>query len=213
MKLVAALALAGFCSVNCMAQSRVATIDLRKVFDGYWKRKTAENALQERAADMEKEHKNLLDDYTKGKEEYQAALSGANDQAVSAEERDKRKKSAEEKLRGLKDKEEVIQNYERTARNTLDEQKKRMRDKILDEIKDVLGAKAKASGFSMIVDTAAESLNGTPLVLYSNNENDITDEILKQLNSGAPEAAKPAPADSKKSDTKKSDAKKSDTKN
>jgi len=206
MKLISTLLLAVFCSVSCMAQGRVAKINLQKVFDGYWKRKTAEDTIKERAADMEKEHKNLLDDYTKNKEEYQTALSGANDQTISAEEREKRKKTAEEKLRSLRDKEETIQNYERTARSTLEEQKTRMRDKILAEIKDILAAKAKAAGYSMIIDTAAQSMNLTPIILYSDNENDITDDILKQLNSGAPDTTKTAPAPAP-SDTKKGDGK------
>ncbi len=206
MKLISALLIAVFFSVSCMAQGRVAKINLQKVFDGYWKRKTAEDTIKERAADMEKEHKNLLDDYTKNKEEYQTALSGANDQTISAEEREKRKKTAEEKLRSLRDKEETIQNYERTARSTLEEQKTRMRDKILAEIKDILAAKAKAAGYSMIIDTAAQSMNLTPIILYSDNENDITDDILKQLNSGAPDTTKTAPAPAP-SDTKKGDGK------
>ena len=205
-KLVSVMLLAIFCSLSAMAQGRIGKVNLQKVFDGYWKRKTAEDTVKERAADMEKEHKNLLEDYTKGKEEYQSALSGANDQTVSAEEREKRKKTAEEKLRALKDKEEVIANYERTARSTLEEQKTRMREKILNEIKDVIAAKAKAAGYSTVLDTAAQSMNLTPIVLYSDNENDMTDDILKQLNAGAPDASRTAPASD--SSPKKGDGKK-----
>src|SRR5436190_11979415 len=85
------------------AQGRIATVDLRKVFDTYWKTKQASATLKSKAADMEKEHKNMLDDWKKAKEEYQTLLTGANDQAVSSDERAKRKKSAEDKLRDIKD--------------------------------------------------------------------------------------------------------------
>src|SRR2546426_3086307 len=82
-KIVPGLLLISLLSSSAWAQGRLATIDLRKVFDNYWKTKQADAALKDRAADMEKEHKNMLDDWKKAKEDYQALLAGANDQAVS----------------------------------------------------------------------------------------------------------------------------------
>src|SRR5260370_37205999 len=175
-----------FSTSSSRAQGHVATIDLRKVFDNYWKTKQADAALKDRAADMEKEHKNMLDDWKKAKEDYQGLLGSANDQAVSTEEREKRKKSAEEKLKYIKETEDTIAQYERQARSTLDEQKKRMRDNILGEIRTAVNAKAKSSGFSLVFDTAAESANGTPIILFTSNDNDMTETILTHLNAGAP---------------------------
>ena len=192
---------------SAMAQNRMATVDLRKVFDGYWKKRQAEAALKERQTDMEKEDRNMVDDYKKVKDEYQGLLASANDQAVSTEERDKRKNSAEEKLRRLKEMEETIAQYERQARTTIGEQSQRMRSNILNEIKTVVNAKAKTGGFSLVIDTAAESINNTPVFLYSNGENDITDSVLQQLNATAPsdavKADDKAAVDDKKKDGKK----------
>jgi Skp family chaperone for outer membrane proteins len=89
----------------------------------------------------------------------------------------------------IRESEQSIESYRRQAAATLDEQKRRMRDKILTEIKNVVNSKAKAAGYSMVVDTAAESINSTPVVIYTNNENDITDTVLAQLNAAAPPAA------------------------
>ena len=184
-----------------MAQTKTATIDLRKVFDGYWKKKQAEAALKDRQTDMEKEDRNMVDDYKKAKEEYQSLLTGANDQAVSGEEREKRKTAAEEKLRRLKDMEENISQYERQARTTIGEQSQRMRSNILTEIRNVVNSKAKAAGVSLVIDTAAESINSTPVFLYSSSETDITESVLQQLNSTAP-------ADALKTDEKSTDTEK-----
>jgi outer membrane protein len=193
-----------FMGASAFGQGRNATIDLRKVFDNYWKTKQADAALKDRAADMEKEHKNMLDDWKKAKEDYQGLLSSANDQAVSTDEREKRKKSAEEKLKYIKETEDTIAQYERQARSTLDEQKKRMRDNILGEIRTAINAKAKTAGFSLVVDTAAESANGTPIILFTNNDNDMTQAILDQLNLGAPaETPKLEEKKEEKKDSKK----------
>jgi outer membrane protein len=203
-KFLLGLLLVSIMSGSALAQGRIATIDLRKVFDNYWKTKQADAALKDRAADMEKEHKNMLEDWKKAKEDYQTLLNSANDQAVSVGERDKRKKSAEDKLKFIKETEETIGQYERQARSTLDEQRRRMRDSILVEIRGVLNARAKSSGYNLVVDTAAESINNTPIVLFSNNDNDVTEDILKTLNAAAPPDA---PRTEEKKDSKSGEKK------
>jgi Skp family chaperone for outer membrane proteins len=190
---------------SAMAQGKIGTIDLRKVFDGYWKTKQADAGLKERAADMEKEHKNMIEDLKRAEEDYRGILSSANDQAVSEEERDRRKKSAEEKLRYMEKQRETIGQYERQARTTLDEQRRRMRENILGEIRTVVNGKAKAGSFTMILDTAAESINNTPVVIYTTGENDITEDVLKELNATAPagtDLTKPVTASPDKKDVK-----------
>jgi Skp family chaperone for outer membrane proteins len=186
------------------AQTRVATVDLRKLFDGYWKTKQADAALKDRAADLDKEYKGLRDDHAKSKEEYQKLLADANDQAVSTEEREKRKKAAEAKLKDIKDAEETIGQFERQARTTLDEQRRRMRDNVLGEIRTAINSKAKAGSYALVVDTAAETPNATPVFVYSSVDNDLTQAVLDQINAGAPvETRKPAEAKEEKKDEKK----------
>ncbi|HEX3799860.1 MAG TPA: OmpH family outer membrane protein [Verrucomicrobiae bacterium] len=169
-----------------MAQGRVATIDLRKVFDKYWKREQAEAALKERGTGMDKEYKGFRDDYVKQQDEYTKLVAAANDQSVTAEERDKRKTAAETKLAEIKTTENTMRQFEENAREQLDTSKKRMRDDILKDIRAAISAKAKAAGYSLVIDSAAESINQTPILLYNNGENDMTDTILSQLNAGAP---------------------------
>ena len=206
--IVPALLLVFLMTGSAWGQGRIATVDLRKLFDNYWKTKQADAALKDRAADIEKEHKNMLEEWKKAKEDYQTLLGEANNQTLSIEEREKRKKSAKDKFKQLKDSEDAITQYERSARTTLDEQKKRMRDSILDEIRTTVNGKAKAAAYALVIDTASESANNTPVVLYSNNENDLTETVLSQLNAGAPaDALKPL---DKKTDTK--DDKKKDKK-
>ncbi|MEY2466321.1 MAG: outer membrane protein [Verrucomicrobiota bacterium] len=186
-RFVPVLVLLGLFSTSALAQTRIATVDLRKLFENYYKTKIADTALKDRAAEMDKSHVELLDGWKKAKDEYQKLLASANDQAVSSEEKDKRKKAAEDKLKEIKDTEDNITQFERQARTTLDEQRRRMRDNILVEINAVLKAKAKTGGYTMVIDTAAQTANETPVVLYSvPGDNDLTEFLLSQLNAGAP---------------------------
>ncbi|MDW8310618.1 MAG: OmpH family outer membrane protein, partial [Verrucomicrobiales bacterium] len=160
------------------AQTRVATVDLRKVFDNYWKTKQADAALKDRAADLDKEYKALREDYEKLKQEYQKLRADSEDQAVAAEERERRKQAAETKLKTIKDTEDALLAFERRARATLDEQQRRMRDGIIEEIRNVITARAKSAGYGIVLDTSAQTANLTPIVLFYSPEQDMTAAVL-----------------------------------
>jgi outer membrane protein len=175
------------------AQSRIATVDLRKVFDGYWKTKQAEGALKERAAELAKEINGLKEDLRKGADDYKKLLEEANDMAVSADERDKRKQSATTKSKELRQLEDSIRQYEGNAGAQIEQQKRRMTDNIVSEIRTVIKARAASGGYNLVMDTAADSVNGTPVVIYSSGDADLTEGVLSQLNANAPlDLKKPA---------------------
>jgi outer membrane protein len=193
------------CAVlSAPAQGKIAIVDLRKVFDDYYKTKAADAQLKDQAADLAKESKAYMEQYQKASDDYKKLLDEANNQAVSSDEREKRKKGAEGKLVEIKELETTIRQFENTARTTLEEKKRQMREKILSAIRDIINAKAKSAGYAMVIDTAAETVNQTPVVPYNNGENDITAAVLQELNASAPITPK-ADADTKKSsETKKS---------
>jgi outer membrane protein len=204
-RILPGLLLVSLLTLPAIAETRIATIDLRKVFDNYWKRQESEASLKNRGAELDKEYKAYVDDYTKTKEDYNKLLAAANDQSVTPEEREKRKNSAETKLLEIKTAENTIRTFESNAKDQLDSSRKRMRDGILEDIRTAINAKAKSGNYTLVVDTAAESINNTPVILFSNGENDITDAILTQLNAGSPPPAVssvPAKAVEKKDDKK-----------
>ena len=191
--IVLTVSLLAFLSVPALAQTKIGTVDLRKLFDGYWKTKQAQVALNDRKAQLDKDDKGMRDDLKKGSDDYQKLLEQANDQAISAEERDRRKTAAADKLKALQDSKNAIDTFERQAQVTLSEQGQRMRENILTEIKAAVAAQAKIAGYSLVIDAAAETANATTAVIYTNGENDLTDAVLKQLNAGAPISTLPTP--------------------
>src|SRR6476620_5008608 len=81
-------------STAVQAQPKIATVDLRKIFEGYYKTKQADAQLRERGVDAEKQYKGMLDEYQKANEDYKKLVESANDQAVASEKREERKKAA-----------------------------------------------------------------------------------------------------------------------
>jgi outer membrane protein len=168
-------------------QYKIATVDLGRMFTNYWKTKQAQVVIDGMKSDIESKGRDLMTTFNKSKEEYQKMMDNLNDTAVSPEERDKRKKAAEEKLRDLKDQDDTLTQFTREQQAKLDEQLRRTRDNIVSEIRVAVTAKAKMDGYTLVLDSAAVSANGTPVILYSvPGENDITEPVLKQLNIGAP---------------------------
>lgn len=177
------------CSVlafSAQAETKIGLIDLRSVFDKYYKTKQADATLKEEAADLEKQRKEMVEDFKKGQDEWKKLLDKSNDQAIAAAEREKNKDAASKKLAELKDMEQTVAQFERSSRAKLGEKQRRKRDVILEEIRDVVNQKAKAAGYTLVIDSAASSINDTPVVMYNNGENDLTESILAQLNAGAP---------------------------
>ncbi len=198
--LLCAVVLTGASSVQAQTSPKVGLIDLKKVFDGYWKTKQADANLKAQATELEKKRKDMIGDYEKLNAEHKKLLDSTTDQAVAAEERDKRKKAADAKLMEIREVEQSVQQFDRQSRTVLAEKQRQARENILKELKEAINAKAKSSGYDLILDSAAESANGTPNVMFWNGQGDITDAVLSHINANAPaETPAAAPADKGKS--------------
>ncbi len=194
-----AVLLLTFMTGSALAQTKIGTVDLQKLFDNYWKTKQAQAAIQDRVAQITKDDKSMTDDLTKANEEYQQLLQQVSDPAISPDERDRRSQAAKDKLKQLNDRKTALDQYEREAQATLNDQRQRMSEKIRAEIQTAINAAAKAGSYAVVLNTAADGINiGTTTinvpsaVLYNASQIDLTADVLKQLNAGAPIDTTPA---------------------
>jgi outer membrane protein len=183
--LFAAALLLGFCT-SVHAQPKIGTVDLKRVFDGYFKTKQADAQLRERGAEAEKQYKTMLDDYQKAHDDYKKIVESANDQAVSSDEREKRKRVAESKVMELNELEKTLTQFQRQVRERFDEQRLRMRESILREVREEVSRRARAENFTLVLDSSAESRNEASFILFNAGQNDMTEQILAHLNLKAP---------------------------
>ena len=182
---------------------KIATVDMSKTFDSYWKTTLSNNQIKEREADFNKIEQGMVDDIKLIKEEYSRLVQSAQDPANSAAKREEDTKKARLKAaendRSLRSLSEYRQNKQRT----MGEMRARLSKARVDEIKEVISAKAKQGGYDLIVNSAQ---NDTGLVLYTVGKNDLTKEVIEELNKEAPEEYKinkpavvePAPSASEK---------------
>src|SRR6266480_876514 len=155
-KIFLALVAASFLAATDQTQPKIAVIDLKRVFDNYWRKKQAQALVDDQKADFEKKFKEMLDDYQKAKDEYKKLIDSSSDQAVSTEERDKRKSAAEKKLLEINEIEQTADLFRKNSNENLGIQIRRMTDNILKDIREMVEAKAKAEGYTLVIDSSAQ---------------------------------------------------------
>jgi outer membrane protein len=166
---------------SASAQTKVANVDMKKIFNGYWKTKQATTALENRKTELRKEIKDMADGLDKAQADYKQLLDQSNDQAISADERDKRKQAAADKAREINTSKVALEQFQRQAESQLADQSQRMSGNLVTEIQKAVADKAKAGGYTLVLNAAT-----TEVVVYSDSQADITDAVLAQLNAGAP---------------------------
>jgi Skp family chaperone for outer membrane proteins len=184
--LCAVAALLTWGGVEAAAQARIATVDMVKVFKDYWKTKQSQLALDQTKADFKKEFDGMQAEHKKLVEQYQKLVAEANDQAVSSEERERRKKELEPRAKEVRESEDNLKQY--FTRNDADLKMKsdRMREAVIKDIKTVVASRARSGGYSFVVDSAALSLTQTEVFVYANTDTDLTEAVIKELNAAAP---------------------------
>jgi outer membrane protein len=178
--------LLGGLTCSAWAQPKIGVIDMTRVFENFFKTKAANAAMKEYVGELDKEQQALLEELKKLNDDYKKAVDEANNQAISAEERDKAKKVAEGKFKDAQAKQTEIEQFNRSADARVREKRRQTFEKLVEEIRTVVTSHAKAGGFTLVLDSAAESGRGTAVVLYTNGENDLTSAVLTQLNNTAP---------------------------
>jgi outer membrane protein len=213
---LAAALTASLLSTTALAQGKVGVINLTKVFDDFWRTKQADGQIKERLAEFEKMGQSMYDDYKKANEEFGKQIEAANDPALSKEESEKRRKDLDKKRKDIMEMETNIKQFQGNSQRALMEQRGRVRESILRDVRGVLEEKAKAGGYATVLDVSALSANGTPVVIFTTltgGESDLSESVAKTLAATAPpETSKSEAPKSESKDPKKADDKKPEKK-
>jgi outer membrane protein len=200
---LAAAITASLLSTTALAQGKVGVINLTKVFDEFWRTKQADIQIKDRLSEFEKMGQSMYDDYKKANEEFGKQIEAANDPALSKEESEKRRKDLDKKRKDIMEMENNIKQFQGNSQRALMEQRGRVRESILRDVRGVIEEKSKAGGYNTVLDISAQSANGTPMVIFTTlagGESDLSDSVAKAL-------AATAPPDSAKTDAPKTEAK------
>ena len=182
--LITALATVVLPQASIAADQNIVFIDLDRAFTDFYKTKLADAQLKEQADEFNDERRQLVDGFEKLQEDFNTLREESQNPALSEEARTESRNKAEDMLIELRDYESRIRRFDESRRKQLDDQSRRMRKRIVDEILQALQNHARVEGYDAVIDTSAQSLNGVETVLYVDAKLDITDDILNVLNKG-----------------------------
>jgi len=176
------------------ADLKIAVVDLEDIFNNYYKTKISASNLKKQAEVFKAYAKKLEDSRQKLYDEFKQLRDESQNIAFNKLEQENKRIQAQEKYRQLKAKEAELTQYNQSKFNQLKEERTKMRQELIDEIKTEVAKRAALSGYTIVLDKSGSSLNNIPLVVYYSPAVDISPSVLQELNRGYTGKAKPAEA-------------------
>jgi outer membrane protein len=175
------------------AQMKIGTIDMQKVFTAYYKTHDAEDKLKEAQKAYKDELDQRMDEYKKNLDVINKLNEEMNKPELSGAAKDQKAQERDAKISDTKGLEKEISDFRQQREKQIQDQLKRMRDGIVDEIMKVVNDQVKASNYDIVFDRSGFSANNiVPVLLYSRDNYDFSDSVITKLNASRP-LESPAP--------------------
>ena len=168
--------------VSAQAQMKVGTIDMKQVFDSYYKTKDAEAKINESRAQAQKELAERLDTFNKAQEQARKLNDEAGKSELSEKAKAEKVKGLNEKLQELGVMQREVQEFQQTRERQLSEQSVRSRNSLVEEINKIVSDVVKTNGYDLVFDKSGQSLNAVNVLVHSKESFDFTADVLSKLN-------------------------------
>ncbi len=188
-------------ALDASAEIKIGTVDMKKIFESYWRTKEAETTMSEERAKVKRD----LEERNERRKQLQDQIEKLNDEIkkpeLSKEKREAKGKERDDKIGEWQLMMRDLQQYQAEKEKQLAEQTLRVRNKLVDEIKKVVSDKVVMDGYDLVFDVSGYSINNVPVVMYARDSWDFSKEIIDKLNADRSKAGgsdKPADPKGKK---------------
>jgi len=177
---------------SAQAEMKVGTLDMNNVFTQYYRTKDAESKLNEARASAKKELDDRLETLKKSMDDINKISADIEKPELSKDAKEKAAKSRDEKVAEARNLDREIAEFRGTRERQLQEQFMRMRKDIVDDIMKVVTVKVKEAQYDLVLDKSGMSIGQIPVIVYSKETMDFSNDIIDTLNKGAAKPAEPA---------------------
>jgi outer membrane protein len=161
---------------------KIGTVDMQRAFKDYNKTKEAEAKINDAKNAARKEYDDRAEDYKKSLDEINNLNKQLESAALSADKKTQIAKERDDKIAKIKGMEREISDFRQTRERQLQEQLMRVREGIVKEITEVVMEKVKANNLDLVFDKSGMSINGVPVLLFSHDNIDFTNDVVAVLN-------------------------------
>jgi Skp family chaperone for outer membrane proteins len=169
-------------AVRAQGTLKIGTVDMNRTFREYNKTKDAEAKINDAKNQAKKEYDERADAYKKALDDINNLNKQLEAPALSADAKAAKAKERDDKISNIKNMEREITEFRQTRERQLQEQALRMREGIVKEISEVVTEKVKAGNLDLVFDKSGNSLNGVPVLMYSRDSVDFTNDVITVLN-------------------------------
>ena len=170
------------------ADLKVATVDLGKAFDAYYKTKEDQQHLKDKELEAQKEIQDKNAAYQQISDEVAKLDAESKDPTLSPEARQEKAKARDQRGGDLNAAGRALQEFADERKKELQDEFIRRRKEVVDELTAVINTYSTGQGYDLVLDkTSAAATSGVPIVLFSSSKlTDITTQVIAQENAGAP---------------------------
>lgn len=161
---------------------KIGTVDMQRAFKDYNKTKEAEAKINDAKNAAKKEYDDRAEAYKKALDDINNLNKQLESSALSADKKTQIAKDRDDKIANIKNMEREISDFRQTRERQLQEQLMRVREGIVKEITDVVMEKVKTNNLDLVFDKSGMSINGVPVLMYSHDNIDFTNDIIAVLN-------------------------------
>lgn len=172
------------------AQVKVGVVDMKSLFDNYYKTKEAEQKINEARTQAKKELDERVAVFQKAVEEAQKLRDESTKVELSAAAKSEKTKQLAEKNQALANLQREVQEFQQTRERQLSEQSVRSRNAVVEDINKVISEKVKAAGYDLVLDKSGQSLNSVGVLIYSKDSFEFTKDVETELNKSKPKSDK-----------------------
>lgn len=198
--LVAGVVLIWVSGAGWCADLKIAAVDMARLVKAHPDTPPADALLEKQIEEFQAEQKDMEAEFEKIKKAFDDARKETTNKALSEAAREEKLQAAEEKLTAVRDYDRKIRETLGARQKQLSEQSLRMRKRIVEKIQAEVREYAAKKEYALVLDSAALSVSGVEIMLYSSDKIDITEELVKII-------GKSKPSDMKSSETKPAEAK------
>jgi outer membrane protein len=168
------------------AQIKFGTVDMNRIFSEYYKTKAAQAKYADAEASANKDLNDRVETLKKSMQEISQIKSDLEKPTLSQDAKDAKQKEIEAKVNSARALDRDITEYRSNKQKTLQDQFLRMRKDIVDDIMKSVTELVKAKGFDIVFDKSGLSAGAVPVVIYSRDDYDFSQDVIAALNKNAP---------------------------
>ena len=168
------------------AATAIGVISLEKVYNGYWRTDVENKKLKAKQEEALDRIKKLEESLRKEGTVLGNMIKAMQDPRLAAAEQSKRQQQVQTKQKELQQMQDAIRGFRERTQKDLELDMRKAREQIMEEIQQIVSAEAKKRELNLVLDHAARSAAIAPIVIFTDGENDLTEEVLRQLNLSDP---------------------------